>query len=203
MRLQPDGTRQGPNNYFASAHPSSSATSFTSASGAARRGRPEQVQLLLSAWTSPEGDVSPKNFDARAAVNKDSALVWAFGGMLIDPPPAKERKVAFGFTISTAAIHDGLIYIPEVTGYLHCLDTKTGQRSWDHDFKSAVWGPRFMWTARSTSARGRQDRRFAAGKNRKVLATVNVEEAVTTTPSSPTVVLYVTTKSKLFAIAAK
>src|SRR5262249_13206059 len=58
-----------------------------------------------------KGDVSPKDekFDPKAAVNKDSALVWYYGG-LIQPKPAKGPPERFGPTISTAAVHDGLVY---------------------------------------------------------------------------------------------
>src|SRR5437763_8882477 len=42
-------------------------------------------------------------------------------------------------TISTAAIADGLLYVPDFSGFLHCLDVKTGQEYWTHDMLSAVW----------------------------------------------------------------
>ena len=45
-----------------------------------------------------------------------------------------------GATISTPCVHDGLVYIPELAGYMHCLDAKSGQRYWEHDFKATVWG---------------------------------------------------------------
>ncbi len=43
-------------------------------------------------------------------------------------------------SISTAAIADGLIYIPDFSGFFHCLDANTGQEYWVHDLTSAVWG---------------------------------------------------------------
>ena len=64
--------------------------------------------------------------------------MWAFGG-LIEPRPEKIRHARFGSTIGTAAVHDGLVYISEERGYLHCLDAKTGAHYWDHDFKAGVW----------------------------------------------------------------
>ena len=44
-----------------------------------------------------------------------------------------------GGTIATAAIADGLVYISDFSGFLHCLDAKTGQEYWKHDLLSAVW----------------------------------------------------------------
>ena len=43
-------------------------------------------------------------------------------------------------SISTASIADGLLYIPDFSGFLHCLDAKTGQEYWTHDMFAAVWG---------------------------------------------------------------
>lgn len=148
-----------------------------------------------------QGDVSLKSHDAKAAANKNSALVWSFGGM-INPPPAKGRKASFGSTMSTAAVHDELIYIPEETGYLHCLDAKTGERYWDHDFKASVWGSPYYVDGKVFV--GTDDGEvviFAPGKTRKVLATNEMDGAVQSTPVVANGVLYIIARSKLYAIA--
>ncbi|MSQ96204.1 MAG: hypothetical protein EXR98_16850 [Gemmataceae bacterium] len=147
-----------------------------------------------------KGDVSPKSYDVKDAKNKDSALVWAFGGP-INPPPPKGRQVYFGRTISTASVHDGLVYIAEEPGYLHCLDAKTGERYWDHDFKASVWGSTY-WVDGKIYI-GNEDGDiviFAHGKVRKIIATVNMDDVVHSTPVVANGVLYVTTKAKLYAI---
>jgi outer membrane protein assembly factor BamB len=43
-------------------------------------------------------------------------------------------------SISTAAIKDGLIYLADFSGFLHCLDLKTGKPLWTHDMFAAIWG---------------------------------------------------------------
>ena len=48
------------------------------------------------------GDVSLKSYDAKAPINKNSALIWAFGGP-IQPPPKKGPQTYFSSTVSTAA----------------------------------------------------------------------------------------------------
>ena len=199
----PARTRQGPNNYFVGTPVVLGDRLYVGLGAAPDVGTPSKSSYFVCLDVTREGDVSPKSYDAKAAVNRNSALVWAFGGM-IDPPPASGRKAAFATTISTAAIHDGLVYIPEMTGYLHCLDAKTGEHYWEHDFKAAVWSSAYYVDGKVYV--GTDDGKvvvFAAGKNRKVLATVNMEEAVHMTPVVANGVLYVMTKSKLFAIAAK
>jgi outer membrane protein assembly factor BamB len=165
-------------------------------------GTPPPFSYFVCLDITKQGNVSFKSYDPKAAVNKDSALVWAFGG-LVNPPPAKGRKVNFGYTISTAAIHDGLIYIPEETGYLHCLDAKTGQRYWEHDFKSEVWGSAYYVDGKVYVNTGDGDVViFAAGKKLQVLATNSMEDTMHSTPVVANGVLYIATKSKLFAIAS-
>ena len=48
----------------------------------------------------------------------------------------RDRDYVFGRTMSTCAIHDDLVYVAELAGYLHCLDAKTGKKYWDHDLQS-------------------------------------------------------------------
>jgi hypothetical protein len=42
-------------------------------------------------------------------------------------------------TLSTVAIHQGLVIAPDLAGALHCLDADTGRRYWSYDMLSAVW----------------------------------------------------------------
>ena len=46
----------------------------------------------------------------------------------------------FRRSISTAAVHDGLIYAADLSGFLYCFDFGTGSQYWRHDLLAAVWG---------------------------------------------------------------
>ena len=66
-------------------------------------------------------------------------------------------------SISTAAVADGLVYISDFSGYLHCLDAKTGQAYWTHDMLAAVWGSPFVVDGQGLPGRrGRRRRRDGA-----------------------------------------
>jgi outer membrane protein assembly factor BamB len=152
------------------------------------------------------GDVSCKNenFDPKDPGNKDSALIWHYGGM-VTPPPAKGRKVYIGSSASAVAVHDGLLYISEDQGFLHCLDSKTGQRYWEHDLRDAVLGsPYFVDGKIYVCASGGDCFIFEHGKKLKPPLTNDMQEnGLESVPTVANGVLYIMTPSKLFAIAEK
>lgn len=90
--------------------------------------------------TNPDRDVSPvdNNFDPAAAVNRTSALDWHFGGRVDRQWPAREYR--FGRTLSTVAVVDGIVYAPDLSGHVHCLNAASGELYWRHDTRAAVWG---------------------------------------------------------------
>lgn len=151
---------------------------------------------------NPERDLSPvgDNFDPHAAVNKDSGLVWHFGGP--GDPEKLGRNYYFGRTMSTAAIRDGLVYIAELAGYLHCLDARTGQKYWDHNMNAAAWSSP-SWIDGKIYM-GNDDGKvliFEHGKEKKLVAEVDMESKIRATPVAANGVLYVMTENKLYAIA--
>lgn len=152
-----------------------------------------------------EKDLSPvgDNFDPKAPANKDSGLVWHFGGPIL-PKPADGREVVFGRTISTVAIHDGLVYAAELEGYLHCLDAKTGQKYWEYDTKDATWNSPYYADGKVFLGTDGGDLYvFSAGKDQKAPDKINMKEAMKVPPVAAGGVLYMTNGSTLFAIAAK
>jgi len=107
-------------------------------------------------------------------------------------------------TIGTAAVADGLVYIADFSGFLHCLDAKTGTPYWVHDVFAAVWGSPFLVDGRVYL--GDEDGDvvvLAHGKEKKVLAEMNMGSAVygTIVPANGTI--YLNNRSQLFALAIK
>ena len=151
------------------------------------------------------GDLSPvnDNFDPKAPVNKDSGLVWHYGGMLMPKPADAERDYVFGRTLSTVAVHDGLVYAPELAGFLHCLDAKTGQKVWEYDLKDSTWCSPLLADGRLLMGTDGDLLIFPAGRALKEPTKINMEAALKVPPVIASGTIYVNTGANLYAIAAK
>lgn len=109
---------------------------------------PEHLDGLGHFWcinpAGKEGDISPELVTDATTVppktkpNPNGGAVWHFGGE--DKRPFARRDYVFGRTLSTACVVGGVVYIADLTGYVYCLDAKTGKRFWVYDTKSSIWG---------------------------------------------------------------
>jgi outer membrane protein assembly factor BamB len=105
-------------------------------------------------------------------------------------------------SISTAAIADGLVYIADFSGFLHCLDAETGSPYWVHDMFAAVWASPFV--AEGRVYLGDEDGDVVVmhhGKEKKVLAEMNMGSAVYGTPVPANGVMFLNNRNQLFALA--
>lgn len=118
-----------------------------------------------------------------------TAAVWHFG------------DEQFNRTMSTVAIHDGLLYISDLSGFLYCLDVKTGDPYWRHDTFAAIWGSPYVVDGKVYL--GDEDGDVVVlktGKTKEILFETNMESAVYTTPVAKDGVLYIVTRNRLIAI---
>jgi outer membrane protein assembly factor BamB len=104
-------------------------------------------------------------------------------------------------SMSTVAVHDGIVYFCDLAGIFRALDMKTGQTLWTHDMEAAVWSSPYLVDGKVLM--GDEDGDlvvFAAGREKKVVFESNFGSCVYTTPIAANGVLYVTNREKLFAI---
>ncbi|MCB1033711.1 MAG: PQQ-binding-like beta-propeller repeat protein, partial [Acidobacteria bacterium] len=104
-------------------------------------------------------------------------------------------------TISTVAIDNGLLYAADLSGFLYCLDAKTGKHHWTYDTFAAVWGSPFV--ADGKVYLGDEDGDVAilkAGTKMELLAEINMGASVYTTPVAHDGVLYILSRKELFAL---
>ncbi len=154
---------------------------------------------------NPDKDLSPvkDDFDPKAEVNKDSALVWHYGG---EAGEDAERPWIFGRTLSTCAVHDGLCYEAEYDGVVHCLDAKTGKQYWEHEMRADTWSSPYWVDGKIYQ--GNENGRifiFQHGKTKKLVGQVQMQGKIRATPVVARGVMYVITENpcKLWEIAAR
>jgi outer membrane protein assembly factor BamB len=105
-------------------------------------------------------------------------------------------------SISTAAVADGLVYIADFSGFLHCLDANTGELYWTHDVFAAVWGSPMVVDGKVYL--GDEDGDIVVlghDKEMKVLAEMNMGSAVYATVVPAKGVLFVNNRNELYALA--
>ena len=105
-------------------------------------------------------------------------------------------------SISTAAIYDGLLYYPDFSGFLHCLDAKTGKAYWTHDMFAAVWGSALV--ADGKVYLGDEDGDVVvmqAGKEKKLIGEMNMGSSVYSSPVPANGVLFIMNRNQLYALS--
>ena len=122
----------------------------------------------------------------------DKALVWHVGGE------------EYNRSISTVAIHEGLLYVSDLSGFVYCFDVKTGEKYWTYDTFAAIWGsPMFVDGKIYIGDEDGDVAVLKAGKEMKLLYETNMGSAVYTTPHIKDGILYIATRTRLFAIQEK
>ena len=115
--------------------------------------------------TAKASAISTRSTPRSAATSPRPGCVWHYD---------KIRR-----SISTAAIHDGIVYYADFSGFLHALDAKTGKLYWVHDMLAAIWGSPLVVDGKVYL--GDEDGDVVvlqAGKEKKVLAEMNMGSSV-------------------------
>ena len=111
----------------------------------------------------------------------------------------------FHRTLSTVAIEDnGVMYAADLSGYIYCIDAKTGKVHWKHEAFAAIWGSPFV--ADGKIYIGDEDGDvavFKTGTQKQLMGEYNMGSAVYTTPNAKNGILYVATREHLYAITSK
>lgn len=171
---------------------------------------PEHEKGVGHLWCidmTKKGDVSPelvtdgKVWPPKTEKNSNSAMVWHYGGL---KKVERGRPFDFGRTMSTCAIKDDLLYVAELEGYLHCLDTETGKVHWVHDTKSPIWSSPYIADNKVyLGVDADVVFVFEHSKKKNLLAENEMGSRCRATPVAVGDVLYVMTENKLYAIGEK
>ena len=104
---------------------------------------------------------------------------------------------------STPAIANGLVFVGDCRGQVHCVDAETGAPYWTHKLRREIWGSTLVADGKVyVGTRGRDFCVLAAEKEKRVLGSVQLEAPMASTPVAANGVLYVATLETLYAIQA-
>jgi len=153
----------------------------------------EGIGSMLCIDPTKRGNVSPFHVDeaeTKVTKNDDHAVTW--------------RYDKINRSICTPAIVDGLVFVGDFSGFIYCMDAKTGEQYWKHDTLSHIWGSPLV--ADGKVYLGNEDGDLiilAASKEKKLLNTVTFPDPIYSSAIAANGVLYVATTTQLYAIQAK
>jgi outer membrane protein assembly factor BamB/HEAT repeat protein len=120
----------------------------------------------------------------------ESSLVWT------------SREV--GRVVGKPIVKDGLLYLGDLGGMVHCLDATTGAHVWKHETSGAVWG--CLLLAGDRLYAGNVDGSMTvlrAGRRKEVLAQLEMDSPLYSCPALVGDSLFLATARRLYRIAAK
>ena len=103
--------------------------------------------------------------------------------------------------MSTPSISDGLVFVADTTGVVHCVDADTGKPYWTHDAGGEIWGSTLVADGRVYVGTHKGDLCvLAAGREKRLIASVNFGSPINSTPVAANGTLYVATMKRLYAL---
>ena len=104
-------------------------------------------------------------------------------------------------SLATPAVHEGLLFIPDFTGRLHCLDAETGEHYWQHELEGDIWGASALVVDEKVYASTERPEMwvFQASREKQLLSRCRLK-SVAITPKVEDGVLYLPTQRRLFAV---
>jgi outer membrane protein assembly factor BamB len=106
-------------------------------------------------------------------------------------------------SIATAAVHDGLVYLTDIAGRLHCLDADTGRCQWVYETKAETWGGPLVADGKLYFGNKRMFYVMAAGQAPRLISEIRLGSPMYTTPIAANGVLYVASQHYLWAVEAE
>ena len=103
---------------------------------------------------------------------------------------------------STPSIWNGLVFVADCGGYLHCVDAETGRPYWTHHLEGEVWASTLVADGKVyVGTRRGLFWIFKADSTKQLLARIELGDGTASTAVAANGVLYVTTLTRLYAVA--
>src|SRR4029077_21148262 len=109
-----------------------------------------------------------------------------------------------GRVVGTPIVKDGLLYVADLGGTVHCLDAATGAHVWKHETNEAIWGCLLLAGDRLYvgTVEGNMTV-LRAGRQKEVLARIEMDAPLYSRPAVVGDALYLATAERLYLIAIK
>lgn len=102
---------------------------------------------------------------------------------------------------STPSIRDGLVYVADCGGKVHCVDARTGRPCWVHDAGGEMWASTLVADNKVFIGTRRGDFWIlAAGREHRVLSSIRLDDPVISTPVAANATLYIGTMKRIYAL---
>ena len=113
------------------------------------------------------------------------------------------QYLAIARSLGTPSIADGLLYIADLEGRLHCLDAATGTPVWVEDLGQPVYGSTLVADGKLyvVGSRGRVFI-YAAGREPRRLCQVDLKDQACSGPIAANGMVYIATSTMLYALKA-
>ena len=109
-----------------------------------------------------------------------------------------------GRVVGTPIVKDGLLYVGDLGGTVHCLDAATGAHVWKHETHEEIWGSFMLAGDRLYvgSVEGSMTV-LRAGRRKELLAQIEMDAALYSRPAAIGDALFLATAHRLYLIAVK
>ena len=109
-----------------------------------------------------------------------------------------------GRVVGTPVVKDGLLYVADLGGTIHCLDAATGAHVWKHETDEEIWGCLLLAGDRLyVGTAGGNMTVLRAGRRKELLAQIEMDAALYSRPALVGDALYLATARRLYLIAAQ
>ena len=109
-----------------------------------------------------------------------------------------------GRVVGTPIVKDGLLYLGDLGGTVHCLDAATGAHVWKHETNEAIWGSVLLAGDRLYVGNVEGSMTvLRAGRRKELLAQFEMDAPLYSRPALVGDALYLATANRLYLIAAK
>jgi len=151
--------------------------------------------------------------------NPESGVVWHYDGHDKNGDGKRQFEEDMHRSLGSPSIKNGLLFITDFSGLIHCLDAKSGQQHWTLDTFAATWTTPLIvedhvyianeeggviilsLSADSTKSVKIIQNQNPVSESSEPLRLVEIGQCVYTTPIVANGVLYIAAKDRLFAIA--